>query len=191
MAVDDILLEAEMHMEKASEHLHHELRAIRTGRATPGAGGAYQGGLLRVPDGPARDRVDQRAGGDAIAHQAVQPAGPQGDRKGDQRQQDRPDAAQRRQAVAADAAATRRPGAAGCNWPGQCKGFAEHAKIMIRNSRRDGNKAIETEEKDGGLTEDESPKRGNQGNKVQELTKQYEGKIDELIEHKKAEIMQV
>src|SRR5277367_5381163 len=35
MPLDDILLEAEMHMEKAIEHLHHELRAIRTGRASP------------------------------------------------------------------------------------------------------------------------------------------------------------
>src|ERR1041385_1672655 len=35
MPVDDILMDCEMHMEKALEHLHHELRAIRTGRATP------------------------------------------------------------------------------------------------------------------------------------------------------------
>src|SRR5208282_4925428 len=35
MPLDDILLDAEMHMEKAVDHLHHELRGIRTGRATP------------------------------------------------------------------------------------------------------------------------------------------------------------
>ena len=36
MPIDDILLEAEAHMEKAIEHLQHELRGIRTGRASPG-----------------------------------------------------------------------------------------------------------------------------------------------------------
>jgi ribosome recycling factor len=35
MPVDDILFDAEEAMEKASEHLKHELRGIRTGRASP------------------------------------------------------------------------------------------------------------------------------------------------------------
>src|SRR5690348_7804317 len=35
MPADDILMDAEEHMEKGMEHLKHELRAIRTGRATP------------------------------------------------------------------------------------------------------------------------------------------------------------
>ena len=35
MPVDDVLLDCEMHMEKAIEHLHHEMRGLRTGRATP------------------------------------------------------------------------------------------------------------------------------------------------------------
>src|SRR5215210_7822535 len=35
MPVDDVLMDAELHMEKAVEHLQHELRGIRTGRASP------------------------------------------------------------------------------------------------------------------------------------------------------------
>src|SRR3954468_16563808 len=35
MPLDDILLDCEDHMEKAIDHLKHELRAIRTGRASP------------------------------------------------------------------------------------------------------------------------------------------------------------
>src|SRR5256714_4143941 len=35
MPVDDILLDCEEHMEKAVEHLQHELRGLRTGRASP------------------------------------------------------------------------------------------------------------------------------------------------------------
>src|SRR5277367_4285235 len=35
MPVDDVLLDCEMHMEKAAEHFHQELRGVRTGRASP------------------------------------------------------------------------------------------------------------------------------------------------------------
>ena len=35
MPVDDILMDCEEQMEKAIEHLKHELRSIRTGRASP------------------------------------------------------------------------------------------------------------------------------------------------------------
>ena len=35
MPVDDVLLDCEMHMEKAVDHLQHELRGLRTGRASP------------------------------------------------------------------------------------------------------------------------------------------------------------
>ena len=34
MPMDEILFEAEEHMEKALEHLKHEFRGLRTGRAT-------------------------------------------------------------------------------------------------------------------------------------------------------------
>src|SRR5438067_6242095 len=35
MPVDDVLMDCEMHMEKALDHLQHELRGLRTGRASP------------------------------------------------------------------------------------------------------------------------------------------------------------
>src|SRR5438132_4502912 len=35
MPLDDILMDCEEHMEKAVEHLRNELRAVRTGRASP------------------------------------------------------------------------------------------------------------------------------------------------------------
>jgi len=68
------------------------------------------------------------------------------------------------------------------------KKFAEEAKINIRNARRDANKVVETEQKGGLMTEDEAEKAKEQ---VQDLLKQYETKIDEIIEKKRAEIMQV
>jgi len=71
---------------------------------------------------------------------------------------------------------------------GQCKGFAEHAKVSIRNARRDANKILETEEKGGVVTEDQA-KSGKE--QIQELTKTYETKVDDLVEKKKNDIMQV
>ena len=47
---------------------------------------------------------------------------------------------------------------------------------------------IETEHKGGLVTEDDS-KHGK--DQVQELTKQYETKVDELIEKKRQEVLQV
>jgi ribosome recycling factor len=70
----------------------------------------------------------------------------------------------------------------------QVKSMAEDVKIRIRNARRDGNKLIDTEEKGGLLTEDEAKSAKDQ---VQELTKTYEGKVDEMVEHKRKEVMTV
>ena len=61
-------------------------------------------------------------------------------------------------------------------------------KVRIRSARRDANKLIDTEEKGGVLTEDEA-KEGKE--QIQELTKTYETKVDEVLEHKKKEIMDV
>ena len=54
-------------------------------------------------------------------------------------------------------------------------------------ARRDANKVVDTEEKGGVLTEDEA--KG--GEQVQELTKKYEAKVDEMTEAKRKEVMQV
>ena len=68
------------------------------------------------------------------------------------------------------------------------KPMSEHAKVTIRNARRDANKLLETEQKGGLMTEDELEKAKTQ---VQDLTKQYETKVDTAIDKKKAEILNV
>jgi ribosome recycling factor len=186
MPVDDSLLEAEMHMEKAADHLIQELRGIRTGRASPAIVEHlkidYYGTptdlrsiaaisvpeatqLLIKPFSPGDIKAIEKAINDSKIGLS-----PHSD--GKQIRLMLPSLSQeRRQQLAA-----------------QCKGFAEHAKIAIRNARRDANKAIETEQKGGGITEDEA-ERGKE--QIQELTKTYETKVDDLIEKKRAEIMQV
>ena len=47
---------------------------------------------------------------------------------------------------------------------------------------------MDVEEKDGTMTEDEA-KGGKE--QIQELTKTYEGKVDDIVENKRKEIMEV
>ena len=65
--------------------------------------------------------------------------------------------------------------------------LSEEAKVAIRNVRRDANKQADQEQKDKVLTEDD---RDSVKEQVQELTKQYETKVDTLAEAKKAQVME-
>ena len=186
MPLDDILLDCEMHMEKAMDHLHHELRGVRTGRASPALVENikvdYYGTptdmrsiaaisvpeatqLLIKPFSPGDIKAIERAINDSKIGLT-----PHSD--GKQIRLMLPPLSQERRLQLA----------------GQCKGFAEQAKISIRNARRDANKVLETEQKGGVVTEDESTRGKEQ---IQDLTKNYEGKVEELIEKKRQEIMQV
>jgi len=186
MPLDDILLEAEMHMEKALEHLQHELRGIRTGRASPALVENlkvdYYGTptdlrsiaaisvpeatqLLIKPFSPSDCKAIERAINDSKIGLTPHSDGKQ------IRLQLPPLSQERRLQLV-----------------GQCKSHSETTKVAIRNARRDANKVVETEEREGTLTEDEA-KSGKE--QIQELTRKYEAKADELIEKKRHEIMQV
>ena len=186
MPIDDILLDCEMHMEKAIDHLQNELRGIRTGRASPALVEHikvdYYGSptdlrsiaaisvpeatqILIKPFSPGDLRAIEKAINDSKIGLT-----PHSD--GKQLRLVLPSLSQeRRQQLA-----------------GQCKQMAETAKVAIRNARRDANKVLETEEKGGVVAEDDAAHGKEQS---QELTKSYETKVDELIEKKRAEIMQV
>jgi ribosome recycling factor len=186
MPVDDILLDCEEHMEKAVEHLRHELRAIRTGRASPALVEHihvdYYGSptpiksiaSISIPEAT-QILIRPFSPGDIKAiEKAISESklGLTAHSDGKQLRLNLPPMSQDRRIQLA----------------GQCKGHAETAKISVRNARRDANKLVDTEEKGSVMTEDEAKGAKEQ---IQELTKQYEGKIDEVIENKKAEIMQV
>jgi ribosome recycling factor len=66
--------------------------------------------------------------------------------------------------------------------------YAEHARVAVRNVRRDGMEALKRLEKDSEITQDEHKKRGVE---VQKLTDEHIGKIDELLARKEKDIMQV
>lgn len=67
------------------------------------------------------------------------------------------------------------------------KKLAEEAKVACRNIRRDGNKHFDTAEAGGEMTEDDRDKGKD---KVQNLLKSYEGKVDDLADKKGKEVME-
>jgi ribosome recycling factor len=186
MPLDDILMDCEEQMEKALEHLKHSLRSVRTGRASPAlvedVSVMYYDtptplksiAAISVPEAtqivirpfsPADLKAIERAINDSKL-------GLSGMSDGKQLRLNLPGLSQERR----------------IQLVGQCKGFAEEAKIRIRNARRDSNKLVDTEQKGGVMTEDDA-KSGKES--VQELTKTYETKVDEMIEHKRKEVMDV
>ena len=70
----------------------------------------------------------------------------------------------------------------------QAKGMVEHAKVAIRNVRKDGNDKIKKLEKDKELSEDESKKAQDQ---IQKLTDEHVAKVDEAFKIKEADILKV
>lgn len=65
--------------------------------------------------------------------------------------------------------------------------YAEHARVSIRNIRRDGMEQVKKAKADG-LSEDDQKFWENA---VQELTDTYVKKVDDALDHKQGEIMQV
>lgn len=66
--------------------------------------------------------------------------------------------------------------------------MGEDSKIAIRNERREANDKLKKQEKSGELTEDDLK---NELDSVQKLTDKYTKEIENLVEAKEAEIMEV
>lgn len=70
----------------------------------------------------------------------------------------------------------------------QAKGMVEHAKVSIRNVRKEGNDQIKKLEKDKELSEDESKKAQAE---IQKITDAFVAKVDETFKTKEADILKV
>ena len=188
MALDDILLEAEAQMEKTVEFLKHELRAVRTGQASTGLVDQLK---VEVESYGTTMTLRELANigvaeGNTIVIRAFDPStlkdieraiekseigiNPQNDGKMI-RLPVPPLSTERRNQLA-----------------GQVKQLAEQQKVAVRNARRDANKALGAAEKAKELTEDDVKSGEKQ---VQELTDQYCGQLDKLLDEKAKEIMEV
>lgn len=70
----------------------------------------------------------------------------------------------------------------------QMKGMGEHAKVAVRNDRKNANDKIKKSEKDKEITADES--KSAQDN-IQKITDKYISEIDSILKTKEAEILKV
>lgn len=186
MPLDDILLEAEEKMETAVRILLEEFRTIRTGRASPALVenlkvDAYgttspmkQLGSIGAPD--PRQLVirpfDRNILGDI--EKAIQKSDlgltPNNDGKL-LRIPIPPLSEERRRQLSA-----------------RLREMGEEARVSIRNVRRDANREIDQEKKDGIIPEDNAFK-GKED--TQELTKQYEDQVTQALDKKTEEVMDV
>jgi len=64
----------------------------------------------------------------------------------------------------------------------------EHAKVSIRNARKEANDFIKGEEKNNGLSEDMAKTAES---KIQDMTNSYNTKVEEIIAQKEKDIMTV
>ena len=186
MSADNVMSSAADAMKKACSHLSKEFRSVRTGRATPNlieniqvnAYGANmpmnQCGTISVPEArqllvkPFDQNILKEIEKAIIASDLG--VTPQNDGKVI-RLTFPPLTEDRRKGLAKD-----------------LKAKGEDAKISVRNSRRDSIKELEKLQKDKLLTEDDLKKLKND---IQEEVKNYEKIIDQEVEKKTKEIMEI
>lgn len=186
MPVDDITLEAEEKMEKAVEAFRHELRTVHTGRASPAL---VEG--LRVNYYGSLTPLNQLATVSAPQPQLIliRPFDPSSVKEIEKavltsslgvtpstdgkvvRVPIPPLSEERRHQLQQS-----------------IKQLAEEAKVAIRNTRREANKALDAEKKQGTITEDDLY-RAKDG--ILELTHEYEARVEEAFEKKSQEVMEV
>ena len=70
----------------------------------------------------------------------------------------------------------------------QARNQAEQSRVSVRNIRRDGNDELKKLQKDNKITEDEESKTSLE---LQKLTDNYIGKVNQVLEEKEKEILEV
>jgi len=68
----------------------------------------------------------------------------------------------------------------------QVKQTGEQTKVGVRNIRREANKQLEKQQNDKTITEDDLEKGKKQ---IDDITRKYTDKVDEVVKHKSDEIM--
>lgn len=183
---DTILLETEEHMEKGVDYLKHEMKGIRTGRATPAmiefVKVEYYGAstdlkslaIISVPE-PTQLLVKPfDAGSIGDIKRGIEAAGlglnPMAEGK-QLRINVPPLSGERRQQLIS-----------------KCKKLGEETKVVLRNARRDGNKLADALKAAGHHSEDEIETLKTE---VQDLLKRYESEVDKIIEQKTKEVSEI
>jgi ribosome recycling factor len=185
MDTDEILLDTEDRMEKAVQVFSGQLQGIRTGRATPGLVDS-----IRVDYYGSQTPIKQMASvtvqeGKQIVVRPYDATVISNIVKAIQTSDVglTPNSDGRLIRINVPPMSTERRRQHGA----RVKEMAEEARVAIRNVRRDGNKHADQAQKDKLCTEDERDQCKEQ---VQELTKTFEGKVNDLAAAKEKEIME-
>ena len=184
MGADDIILDAEMRMEKAIDVLKGNLAGIRTGRASPGLVDSLR---VEAYGSPTPIKQIASVGAPEPTQIVIRPYDP-GTLKdiekaiiaGDLGFTPQNDGRLIRINIPPLSTEVRR------KMVSRIKELAEDAKISVRNIRRDANKAADQGEKDKLLSEDQ---RDNAKKEVQDLTKKHEDQASELAKSRESEVM--
>ena len=185
MDQDEILLDAEERMEKAVSVFKEQLTGLRTGRATPGLVDTIRVDYYGSPTPlkqvanisvPEPQQIVIRPFEASILQDIVKAI--QGSDAGLAPNSDGrlirlnipPLSTERRKDLF-----------------GRVNGFAEAARVSIRNIRRDANKHADAAEKAGSMSEDEL---ATTKDKVQDLTKNYEGQVNDAASAKEKDVME-
>jgi ribosome recycling factor len=185
MSADDILLDAEERMEKATDVLKTSLAGVRTGRASPrlvdsikveAYGSATPLKQLATVGAPEPQQIVIRPY-DPSTIKDIEKAiiasdlgfNPQSDGRVVRINVPPLSTEVRRKMVT------------------RIKELAEEAKVAVRNIRRDANKAADQAQKAKQMSEDE---RDDCKDEVQELTKQYEGRATDSAKTREKEVME-
>lgn len=185
MSIEEIALEAEERMEKSVTLLIDQLRGVRTGRANVGLVESVRVEYYGSPtplkqlanlSTPESQQIlirpfDPSVIGDIVRAIQVSDLGltPNSDGKAVRLNIPSLSVEQRKKLA------------------GRVKDLAEEARVAIRNIRRDANKQGEQEQADKILTEDDLVTCKEE---IQNLTKKFEAKVNELADKKAAEIME-
>src|SRR6187401_50706 len=184
MSVEDVLFDSEERMEKALAKLKQDLAGIRTGRANPGMVDS-----LRVEAYGSPVPIKQIASVSAPEPQqlVIRPFDPgtikdieKGIIASDLGLAPQSDGKVIRLNIPPLSGEVRRKMVA------RTKELTEETKVAIRNIRRDANKAADGEEKAKALSEDALKSTQED---IQELTKKFEDKANDLAKTKEAEVM--
>jgi ribosome recycling factor len=184
MDQDEILLDAEERMEKAASVAHDHFQGLRTGRATTGLVDSIKVDYYGSPTPlkqiatisvPEAQQIMIRPFDQGVINdisKAIQSSdiglAPNSDGKVIRLNIPPLSTERRKQMVA------------------RLKDLAEDARVAIRNIRRDANKHSDTSLKDKLINEDIHDQLKEQ---IQELTKQYEGKVNSMADAKEKDIM--
>ena len=186
LSYDAILNDARERMGKAVEHLDNDLKGIRTGRAAPGLVDHikvdYYGSMtpinqlaqVSVPDAKTIAVKPFDATQVSVIEKAIQASDlgitPVTDGKIIRLPIPMLTEDQRKKMVS------------------HIKELGEAQRVAIRNVRRDSNKAAQQAKKDSLITEDDEKSLEKE---IQDLTKQHESQIDELLKAKTTELTTV